>query len=146
MADEITEAQQTVTPYLVVDGAEKLIAFLMHVFGGTLVEHMKREDGAVMHAEVRIGHSVVMVSDSTPGHPPETAMLYVNVPNADAAYTRALERGAQSIQTPADQFYGHRTSAVRDPHGNAWWIWHRLETVSPEELDRRAREAAKAAR
>jgi uncharacterized glyoxalase superfamily protein PhnB len=97
-----------------------------------------RPDGVVMHAEVRIGDSMVMLSDGGGEWKPMPAVLYLYVPDADATYRRALDAGATSVQEPTTQFYGDRHGGVRDPSGNVWWIATRVEDVSPEELQKRA--------
>jgi uncharacterized glyoxalase superfamily protein PhnB len=130
-----------VTPYLVVDGAAKLIDFLKHVFGATEKEIMKTPDGRVMHAEVRIGDSVIMMGEPGGQWKAMPASLYVYVQDTDAVYKRALEMGAASRMEPADQFYGDRNAGVQDSWGNLWWIATHKEDVAPDELERRAKAA-----
>jgi PhnB protein len=130
-----------VTPYLVVDGAAKLIDFLKRVFGATEKEMMKTPDGRVMHAEVRIGDSVIMMGEPGGQWKATPAALYVYVEDTDSAYKRALEMGATSRMEPADQFYGDRNAGVQDSWGNLWWIATHKEDVAPDELEKRARAA-----
>jgi PhnB protein len=133
----IPEGSPTVTPYLAVKGTAALIDFLKAVFGATEIDRLVLPDGRIMNAAVRIGDSMVMMGD--PGdRPPETAMLYVYVPDCDAAYARALAAGATSIQAPADMFYGDRTAAFQDASGNKWYAATHKEDVDGEELARRA--------
>jgi PhnB protein len=136
-AKAIPDRYHAVTPYIMVNGAAKVIDFAVAVFGGKIVECMNRPDGRVMHAEVQIGDSVVMISDPGDQSKPMPAMLYVYVPDADATYARALRAGADSIMEPADQFYGDRHGGVRDAAGNQWWIATHIEDVSPAEMERR---------
>ena len=128
----------TITPYLAVQGAGKLLDFLKRTFDADEVERLERPDGSVAHAEIRIGDSRVMIGD--PGDPAQAmpAMLYVYVSDADATYQRALAAGAVSLQAPADQFYGDRNAGVKDPFGNRWWMATHKEDVSPDEMKRRA--------
>ncbi|MEH2626189.1 PhnB protein [Bradyrhizobium sp. AZCC 1719] len=134
----------TVTPYLVVDGAEKVIRFMKEAFGAEPVfEPMTRPDGKVMHAEYKIGDSIVMISDSSERAQATSTMLYLYVPNVDAVYQKALKAGATSLMEPSDQFYGDRSGGVKDPAGNSWHIGTHIEDVSPTELKKRATEFMK---
>jgi PhnB protein len=135
----IPEGQSTVSPYLIVAGAAELIDFMKHTFGAQEVLRMARPDGAVGHAEVRIGDSNLMVAEASPPQVEVmTAMIHVYVDDADAVYKRALAAGATSMREPADQFYGDRTGGVKDAFGNQWWMATRKEDLSPEELQKRA--------
>ena len=138
----IPEGYHTVQPYLMVHGATGLIEFVEKVFGATRTEFMGREDGKVMHAEVRIGNSIVMIADAQDPWPPSPAAMYVYVPNVDETFKKAVDAGATSVMEPADQFYGDRLGGVKDRWGNLWWVATRVENVSKEELERRSREYA----
>ena len=132
----IPEGSPTVTPYLAVKGTAALIDFLKVVFGATEIDRLALPDGRIMNAAVRIGDSMVMMGD--PGdRPPETAMLYVYVPDCDAVYAKALAAGATSLQAPADMFYGDRTAAFQDASGNKWYVATHKEDVTGDELARR---------
>ncbi|HET7879709.1 MAG TPA: VOC family protein, partial [Acetobacteraceae bacterium] len=96
----------TVTPYLVVEGAARLIDFLEEAFDAELVERMPAPGDRIGHAEVRIGDSVVMLGDAHGEHKPMQMMLYVYVDDVDVSYQRALTAGASAVQPVADQFYG----------------------------------------
>jgi uncharacterized glyoxalase superfamily protein PhnB len=138
-ARPIPEGYHTITPYLVVRGAAKTIEFMKNAFGGELAfEPMKRPDGQIMHAEVKIGDSRVMIADASDQHPPMSCMLHLYVPNVDAVYQRAVAAGGTSTMEPADQFYGDRGGSVKDPAGNHWHIATHKEDVSPQELKKRA--------
>src|SRR6266446_5470728 len=134
----LPKGYHTVTPYLVVRGVAQLLDFLKQAFDATEKRCMALPDGRVMHAEVRIGDSAVMMGEAPPDHQPLTASLYVYVKNTDDVYRRALAAGAISLMAPADQFYGDRNAGVKDPSGNFWWIATPVEDVAPEELARRA--------
>jgi PhnB protein len=116
------EGFSTVTPYLIVVGADKLLTFLKAAFEAEERLRVPTTDGKIVHAEVRIGDSPVELADSTDQFPPMTASLHIYVPNCDAVYTRALEAGGKTIRAPMDQAYGERSGGVLDPCGNQWWI------------------------
>lgn len=131
------EGYQSVIPYLHVSGAAKLIGFMKEVFGAREIAVYPRPDGTVGHAALRIGDSVVELADSGPEWPAMPCALQVYVPDADAAYHRALKAGASSLLPPATQFYGDRTASVRDSSGNNWYIATQIEVVSREEVEKR---------
>ena len=134
----IPDGYHTVTPYLMVQGAGQLIDFLKLAFDAQETERITAPDGAIAHAEVRIGDSIVMMSDAGGERAPMPSGLYLYVNDTDAVYKSALRAGATSIMEPMDQFYGDRSAGVKDPSGNQWWIATHKEDVSPEELKRRA--------
>jgi uncharacterized glyoxalase superfamily protein PhnB len=131
----------SVTPYLIVRGARDVIAFLERALGAVqLGPPMEGPNGTVMHAEVRIGDSPVMLSDASAEYPAMPALLHVYVDEeVDVVYQRALLAGATSVRQPADQFYGDRSATVRDASGNLWSLANHVEDVSPEEIERRAK-------
>ena len=129
-AKPIPDGFHTITPYLVVDGAEKVIRFMKEAFGAQPVfEPMMRPDGKIMHAEVKIGDSPVMLADEnlemgyrgpkTIGGSPVSFMLYVE--DADAVVARAIAAGGKSLGPVQDKDYG-RTGGVEDPFGYTWWV------------------------
>lgn len=124
----VPEGHPTVCPYIVVPGVDKLIEFAKQVFGATEVHASKRPDGTVMHAEIRIGDSIVMMGD---GGTQKTfpAMLHLYMEDVDGVYARAIQAGAKSIREPADQSYGDRTGGVEDAFGNQWWIATHIKDV-----------------
>jgi PhnB protein len=134
----VPEGYHSVTPYLVVEGAPKLIDFVIEAFGAEERERMTRADGTIGHAEVLIGDSLVMLAEASAQWKPMPAAIYLYVPDTDAVYRRALDAGASSIMEPADQFYGDRNAGVKDPTGNLWWIGTHKEDIPREELERRA--------
>ena len=134
----LPEGLHTVTPYLMVDDADRLIAFATEAFSATLQHRTARPDGGVMHAQFRIGDSTVMAGEPQGAFDPMPAFLHLYVEDCDAVYRKALAAGAESVMEPADQFYGDRSGGVRDPLGNLWWIATRLEDLSSEEIERRA--------
>jgi uncharacterized glyoxalase superfamily protein PhnB/uncharacterized damage-inducible protein DinB len=128
----------TLTPYLVVRNAPPLIDFLKTIFGAVEIDRTLRPDGSVMNAVMQLGDSRVMMGEAAAPRETFPAMLYVYVPDVDAAYARALAAGATSVADPADMFYGDRHAAVRDAAGNEWWMATHKEDVSPDEVQRRA--------
>jgi PhnB protein len=134
----IPEGYHTVTPYLVVQGVPRLIDFLKRAFDAREIMRMPRPDGTIMHAEVRLGDSAVMMGEAMGEFKPMPGSMYLYVDDTDATYQRALQAGATSTMEPADQFWGDRYAGVVDPVGNHWWIATHIEDVLPEELARRA--------
>jgi PhnB protein len=139
----VPEGHSTVSPYLVTAQAERSIELMVKALGGQEIHRSTRSDGAIMHAEVKIGDTVVMISEASPEFPAMPCMLNVYVRDCDAAYARALELGATSLREPASQFYGDRTGGVRDAGGNQWWIATHEEDVAADEIERRARAAGR---
>jgi PhnB protein len=138
-AKPIPEGYHTATPYLVVKGADKTIQFLKQAFGATAsFEPMMSPDGKVMHADLMIGDSHVMLSEATDQHPAMQSMIHLYVPNVDAVYQRAVAAGGKSFLEPTDQFYGDRGAGVKDQSGCSWYIATHIEDVSTAELKKRA--------
>ena len=136
-AKAIPDGYHTITPYLVVRGADALIDFLKQAFDAQERLRHERPDGAIMHAEVEIGDSVLMLADAAVSTGVMTAMIHLYVADADAYYNRAISAGAESLRVPTDQVFGDRSAGVRDKWGNQWWLATRIEDVSEEELHRR---------
>lgn len=133
----VPEGYGTVTPYLTVKGAGKLIDFLKKAFGAQERFRMPGPDGTVAHAEVGIGDSIVMTGEGGGQWPIMPAQLYLYVDDCDRYYKQALAAGATSVREPADQFYGDRNAGVRDMCGSIWYMATHVEDVSGEELDKR---------
>ena len=140
-AKAIPDGYHSVTPYLIVKGAAQLIDFVKEAFGAEETFRMPG-GGGIMHAEVRIGDSVVMMSDAGGEYGPMPAMLHVYVEDVDTVYKRALQVGAVSMREPEVQFYGDRSAGVKDAFGNQWLIATHVEDVPVEELERRQKELA----
>ncbi len=121
MADS-RNTYRTVTPYLVVSDADAELAFLKAAFGATEATCQRRPDNTVMHAEMKIGDSLVMLGQAGGPWKARSAALYLWVENVDATYAGALQAGATSESEPEDKPYGHRNAAVVDPNGVTWWI------------------------
>lgn len=115
------DGHNRVMPYLIVADAVGFLGFVEQVFGAEERYKELRDDGAIRHAEVRIGESVLMFAQSTDEFQPQTAGMFIYVDDADAVFRKALDAGAREIMAPADQEYG-RSGGVQDPFGNTWWI------------------------
>lgn len=139
----IPDGYHTVTPYMTVPDALRLLEFAKAAFGANVYETITDESGMIRHAEMQIGDSRVMVGQARTGYPANQSKLYLYVPDTDEVYRRAIDAGARSLMEPADQFYGDRNAGVEDPQGNQWWIATHVEDVTPEEMERRAKEQLK---
>jgi PhnB protein len=144
----IPEGYPRVSPYLVVDGAQKAIEFYTTVLGFTERMRMPGPDGRIGHAELELDGSVVMLADEFPevgakapsafGGSPVSLTVYVE--DVDATFERAAEAGATVVRPLENQFYGDRSATFDDPFGHRWTINTHVEDVSPEEMGRRAAE------
>ena len=145
----IPDGYNGVTPYLIVDGAAKAIDFYKDVFGATEKHRMASPEGKVMHAELKIGDSVIMLADEFPdmgyrgplglGGTPVTLMLYVK--NVDELAARLTGAGGKTLRPAENQFWGDRMGTYKDPFGHIWSIATHVEDVPPEEMRTRAQAA-----
>ena len=133
----IPDGYHSVTPYLMVQGAAKLLDFLQQAFDAKVTVRMERPDGVIGHAEVRIGDSMVMLAEESGQWKAMPGAIYLYVNDTDTTYQRAVQAGATSVMEPANQFYGDRNAGVKDPTENFWWIATHVEDVSPEEMKKR---------
>jgi PhnB protein len=141
----IPDGYHNVTPYLFVKSAAGAIEFYKKVFGATEIVRMAGSNGKVMHAELKIGDSIVMLADENPQSgvmSPQTiggfsAGLHVYVENADAIIQKAIENGAKPLRPIQNQFYGDRSGSILDPFGHMWSVATHIEDVSPEEMRKR---------
>jgi PhnB protein len=125
----VPKGLHTVNPYLHPLRAEPLIAFLRRAFGAEEVAKYASPDGVVMHAQVKIGDSVIEMGEAQGKYERMPAMFYLYVPDSDALYQRALAAGAKSLHEPTDQPYGDHNSAVTDAFGNTWYIATHVKDV-----------------
>ena len=145
----IPDGHRTVTPYLTVQGAAKAIEFYKRAFGAHDEGRMDSPDGKrVIHAEIRIGDSIVMLSDEFPqgNRSPQTlggttATVFLYVPDVDSAFQRAVDAGAKAIMPPADMFWGDRFGKLADPFGHEWAMATHKEDLSEEEIAERSKAA-----
>ena len=117
----------TVSPYLIVDGASGTIDFLKRVFGAVELRRFPDAAGKLMHAEVRIDDTVVMIADPGDEWPPVPSYVHVYVKDVDATYKRAIEAGATSVQEPVKKEDEDKRGGVKDVGGTTWWIATKLE-------------------
>ena len=138
----------TVSAYLCVDGAADALDFYRRAFGAEELYRLTMDTGGIGHAEMRIGETLLMVSDEWPeggvvgphrhdGSSTSFAIYLDDLADFDAWWSRAIDAGAVTEREPADQFYGHRSGTLRDPFGHRWTISAVIEEVSPEEMQRR---------
>ncbi len=146
-AKPIPDGFRTITPHLVVLGAAEAIAFYKKAFGAEEVETMAGPDGKLMHAEIKIGDSMVMLADEMPGMeyfmaPPSlkgtTIGVCLYVEDADAVFQQAVEAGAKVAMPMMDAFWGDRYGKITDPFGHVWEIVTHKEDLTPEEMAERA--------
>ena len=150
----IPEGYHTTTPYLAVDDAAEAIEYYKKAFGAKERVRMEAPDGAIGHAELEIGDSLVMLSDPFPGFAARTpkelggtsVSVFMYVEDVDAVVKRAVDAGATITMEVADQFWGDRLGSVKDPFGHVWSIATHVEDVSPEEMEERTKAAFAAMR
>jgi len=136
----IPEGFHSITPYLFVEGAARLIEFISAAFEGEVMFQQERPDGAVMHATIRIGDSMLMLADPMPEFGAMPSSIYLYVPDCDAAYQRALDSGGVSVFPMMTLPSGERYGGVKDPFGNIWWVATHAEDVPLDEQERRWKE------
>jgi uncharacterized glyoxalase superfamily protein PhnB len=117
----------SVSPYLIVDGAERTIEFLKAALAAVELRRFPGPNGKIMHAEVRIDDTVVMITDGAEGWPPVPSHVHVYVPDVDAAYKRALSAGAVSVQEPVKKDDSDKRGGVKDAGGTTWWIATKID-------------------
>ena len=149
MAKPIPDGYHTVTPSLTVKDGAQAIEFYTKAFGAVENFRMPGPDGkSLMHAELKIGDSIVMLAAEQPGTGckaptsagASTGSLFLYVKDADAAFRRAVDAGATTVMAPADMFWGDRFGQVRDPFGHLWGLGTHKEDLAPEEIARRQKE------
>lgn len=126
----------TVCPYLMVDSIEVQLDFMKIVFNAVIKEKLKNDEGIIMHGEVKIGDTVIMMGRGSERFPSMQGMNYVYVINADDVYNKAIEIGSEPIASPSDKFYGLREGGFKDTHGNIWFIAQFIKDVSVEDMEK----------
>ncbi len=133
-----TARAANVVPYLLVPGVRDLIDFLEEAFGAALEGRLTRPDGTVMHAELVIGGSRVMLGEPMGEFAPMPSSIFLTVEDCDSVLERALEAGGESVMDVTTmQHAGERYGGVKDPSGNIWWVASHVEDVSWDEQQRR---------
>jgi uncharacterized glyoxalase superfamily protein PhnB len=133
----IPEGFHTVTPYFVVPDGKVFMEFLKNGLGAEEISIFRSPDGRIMHAQTRLGDSMLEFGEASQQYPAMKLCLHVYVPDADAAFRRATAAGARTLRDPRTEAYGERSAGIEDPAGNVWWIATRVEDVSEEEINRR---------
>ena len=142
----VPKGYHTVTPSIFVRGAAKAIEFYKAAFGAQERMRFPGPDGLIMHAEITVGDSVIMLADEMGdqgGRSPEAlggtpVSFFVYGDDVDAAWKRAVEAGATPVVPLADQFWGDRTGCLKDPFGHQWWLAQHVKDMTPEELQKAA--------
>jgi PhnB protein len=142
----IPDGYHTATPYLIVNSAARALDFYKEAFEATEIFRLTGPNGQVVHAEIKIGDSPIMLADEMPDsefHSPKSGvgssvsiMLYVD--NVDVRFTKATRAGAKTLRGVENQFYGDRAGTLQDPFGHIWTIATHKEDVPPEEINKRA--------
>lgn len=133
----VPEGYHTVTPWIISRDTAGVIDYMIAAFGAEELARVVGDDGAIGHAEVRVGDSIVMLFDARPHWPSTPAFLRLYVDDADETHRRAVAAGGTSVTEVTHMAWGDRVGRVRDPFGNLWWIQTRIEDVSLEEMERR---------
>ena len=149
MSKGVPAGFHTLTPSMVVKDARKAIDFFKRAFGAEEIDVMTGPDGRVMHAEIRLADSILMMGEENPAWPQfksaETLggspiSLHLYVADVDAAFKRALDAGAKADMPVQDMFWGDRYGKVRDPFGHVWGLATRVKEMTKEEVARAGRE------
>jgi PhnB protein len=145
----VPRGYHTLTPYLVVQDANRAIDFYKKAFGAREIVKMTAPGGKIGHAELRIGDSIMMLSDEVPGgggRSPQSlggscVSMFLYVDDVDATFDQAVNAGAKADATPSDMFWGDRFGRLTDPFGHLWGIATHIEDVAPQELEKRMQAA-----
>jgi uncharacterized glyoxalase superfamily protein PhnB len=135
----IPEGEPHVIPYLTVRDGKRALEFYTKAFGAEVEHSSFTPDGKLIHGRLRFGKGLFFISEGfgPPGPDPAGVTVHLWTENADALWKRAIEAGCTEQMPLADQFWGDRYGQLRDPFGHAWSIGHRVEDLSPEEVEKR---------
>jgi PhnB protein len=136
----IPDGFHAITPYLFARDASRLIEFISAAFGGEVISRKDRPDGSIMHAEMQVGDSMLMLADASTEFGPMPTSIYLYVTISDTVYRTALNCGGTSVFPIMTLPSGERYGGVKDPCGNIWWIATHVEDVTPEEQEKRWKE------
>jgi PhnB protein len=145
-AQAVPKGYHTVTPSLFVTGAAKAIEFYKKALGAEELMRFPGPGGAIMHAEIKIGDSIVMLADEMPeqgGRSPRSiggtpVSFFVYREDVESAWKRAVDAGAKVLVPLADQFWGDRTGCLEDPFGHQWWLAQHVQDLTPAEIQKNA--------
>jgi PhnB protein len=157
MAEKISRIPRdyrSITPTLTITGASEAIEYYRKVFGAEVLSRLDRPDGKLMHAELMIGDSIIMLGEECPPHEGHgenctssptnlkgsTVGLYLYVDDVDSVVRRAVKAGGQAGMEVADMFWGDRAGTVKDPFGHIWMVATHKRDLSPEEVRKGAEE------
>lgn len=112
----------TVTPYFIADDADQLVDFVVHCFDARINDVLRNVEGKIKHAELRIGDSIIEISEANQKYSPAQLTIHLYVKNVDETYRKCLEAGAVSLEEPLDKPYGERGAGIRDQQGNQWFL------------------------
>ena len=145
----IPEGYNTVTPYLIIEGAAEAIEFYKKAFGAIELFRFPAPEGKIGHAEIKIGDSPIMLADAYPnmgykdpksiGGSPVSLMIYIE--DVDTVFNRAVAAGATVKEAVTNKFYGDRSGSLIDPFGHVWHVATHMEDVPMEEMEKRAKAA-----
>lgn len=148
MVSPVPEGYHSVTPYLIVKNCADAIEWYKKALGATEKMRLPGPDGSVMHAEIQVGDSPIMMGEENPqmgatapetlGGSPVSICLYVD--DVDASYPKAIAAGGTELRPLQDQFYGDRSGTLKDPFGHTWTIATHIEDVSDEDIQKRMAE------
>jgi PhnB protein len=136
----IPKGYASVTPSLTQENAAQTIDFCKKAFGAKVLMNMPGPGGKIMHAEIQVGDSIMMLNDVIQ-EPAQPASLFLYVPDVDKTFAKAVKAGAAVLMPPQDMFWGDRFGRVQDPSGNKWGIATHREDVTPREMKKRAKAA-----
>jgi uncharacterized glyoxalase superfamily protein PhnB len=145
-AQAVPKGYHTVTPSLFVTGAAKAIEFYQKALGAEELMRFPGPGGAIMHAEIKIGDSIVMLADEMPeqgGRGPKSiggtpVSFFVYREDVESAWKRAVDAGAKVLVPLADQFWGDRTGCLEDPFGHQWWLAQHVQDLTPDQIQKNA--------
>ena len=150
----IPQGYSSITPYLIIKGADRAIEYYKKVFGAKVLVRMDGPDGKVGHAELEIGNARLMLAEENPamgaGHVGAASIgaspvsLYLYIPNVDRVVERAVAEGAKLLRPVETQFYGDRNGFIQDPFGHLWGVATHVEDVAPQDMAERAKKAMQA--
>jgi PhnB protein len=145
----VPQGYHTTTPYLTVSNAARAIEFYTKALGAREIMRMEGPGGKIGHAELKIGDSIIMLADEMPQGATKspqtlggtTGGIFLYVENVDAFYDKAISGGGKATMRPENMFWGDRFGQFTDPFGHSWSVATHIEDVTPQEMEKRSREA-----